>query len=120
MNDNKKVPEIITFYLDIIKDSIKRRRLTKAIENFIEDKKEVNPNSSFRLFYYKKQMEPFLSEIYTDADKIEDLIKDDWKKHKGEQESRLENGLFFCLSQIAAEAAKKKSKFKNYLNFRFA
>lgn len=101
MQDTRR--EDIIFYLDIAKKVLRRRDLKKAIDHFIEEKKKLNPQSKFGLALIKEDGQPDLIVNKTKADPIIDKISDEWKS-RPKDESYLENGLFFCLSQIAADA----------------
>lgn len=106
-----KIPEIIIFYIDLESKLIKPKKIFKILENFIEEKKEKIPNSTFSTFFYKQGDVPFLSEETQDSKTLVQQLKDDWKLRETSK-SYFENGLFYCLSFLAEKASKKAGNFR--------
>jgi rubrerythrin len=107
----KTLPESIIFYLDIFGKLLSKRNIVKNLEMYAKEKLAKNPLSEFSVFYYKEHAEPFLSNDNTDIEEISKVIEEDWK-HRDKQESHFENGLFFCLSALAAKAVKKEGTYR--------
>lgn len=105
------IPEIIIFYIDLESTLIKPKKIIKTLENFVEEKKEKIPNSTFSTFFYKQGDVPFLSEETQDPKTLVQQLKDDWKVRETSK-SFFENGLFYCLSFLAEKASKKAGNFR--------
>ena len=101
INKKQIIREKIVIYLDLSSKIIVKKDLVKAIELFVEAKYESNPHHTFSIFYFKEGGEPVIHENLDKVKIIKKTLEGAWKERtKGE--NYFENGLFFCLSGIAA------------------
>lgn len=105
------LPESIVFYLDLSTDILSKKQLIKGTDQFMKDKLEKIPNSTFSCFYFLEDNVPFLSEEMTDFKDLKNQINKDWKKREDNQ-SNFENGLFYCLSFLAQKATQKAGNYR--------
>ncbi len=92
--------EDIYFYLDLANKNFKKKDLVKTIEKYLKFRGKVaQQGCHYGLFFFKEGGIPLLVSEEKDPEKIVDAIKEDWNARA--HESFLENGLFFCLSDIA-------------------
>jgi hypothetical protein len=103
--------ENIIFYLDVASKFIKKDQLTKGLEVFLKEKLKVNPDSKFGLFYFNNKGDPvFISDI-PDPKLIEKRLDEEWKNRETGT-SNLENGLFFCLSELTSKAQRAEGSYR--------
>ena len=102
--------EHIIFYLDVTGSHVKRKDVTKAVILFIKEKSNLNPLTKYGLLYFKTGGYP----EYVDEDDSNVLVKkitEDWKD-KESTENFLENGLFYCLSEITRISTERAGEFR--------
>ena len=98
--------ENIIFYLDLTGKLIKKKELSKIVSNFLKVKSSKNPLSNFGLLLFKEDGSPDFISDTKDMGVIVKKIDNDWKNRQVEA-SFLENGLMYCLSNLASQSAKK-------------
>lgn len=101
--------ENIIFYLDITDGTVKKKEIVKVIVNFIKTKKKSNPLTLFGVLIIKDDKSPSFISNVGEAEEIIKKIEIDWKE-RNTDESFLENGLFYCLSQISEVATKQSAE----------
>ena len=102
--------EEVIFYIDIISDIIKRKHLSKAIKNFIEERKDYPGKCSFGLVMFQSESNPASIYDKTDVDSIVDTLNEVWSSRETKK-SYFENGLFEILSYVFGKSKKNP---KNY------
>ena len=110
MSEQNK-PENIIIYLDLMAEIISRKELNKAIENFLKEKLKKNPQTVFSLFYFTETKDPFNSEETSDLKAFLKGLEQNWKQ-RTKKESFFENGLFYCVSTLAAKAIHKDANYR--------
>lgn len=104
--------EEVIFYIDLLGTDIRKRKLTKAVNKFIEKKNKYNSSqTSFGIILFLEKENPVTVYDTNDSDHIIDIIKDSWKQREQEQ-SRFENGLFEILSYIFRKSRKETKVFR--------
>ena len=100
--------EDVFFYLDLSKDIIKKKEITKAIQFYIAEKNKSNIQGHYGLLIFQQQGNPVFITDKKDSNIILNAIEENWK-NRPRKESYFENGLFYIFSFIA-ESVRKKSK----------
>ena len=102
--------ETVFIYLDIVQETIKRRKFSKILEDYIEGKLEKNPKTQFGLLLFDENGLPVFMKDQMDAKAITKNLKSEWKSRT--EESELEHGIMYCLSELAAIAQKEAGSFR--------
>jgi len=100
--------EDIFFYLDLTKDILKKKEVTKAIKYYISEKNKTNIKGHYSLLIFQEEGNPIFITGKKDSSIIENAIEENWKSRPKKQ-SFFENGLFYIFSYIA-ETIRKKSR----------
>jgi len=100
--------EDVIFYIDLSKDFVKYKFISKLIGEFINKKKKLNVKGEFNLFFFDNEDNPIFINEQTDPENYNKLFEKTWKERL-KLKSNLEKGLFYILSFIA-ESIRKKSK----------
>lgn len=104
----EKKREEIYFYLDLTKNFIKRKDLSKLIENFITKRNEINKQVDYGLLFFDNQGSPIFVNQKQITEEIINLLEEKWDSHS-ETKSYFEKGLFYILSDIT-ENIRRQSK----------
>jgi len=105
--------EDIYFYLDLIKDLLKKKEIIKAVKYYIEEKNKVNIKGHYSLLIFQEEGNPIFITDKKDYRIITNSIDENWKLRPRKQ-SYFENGLFYIFSYIA-ETVRKKSKYNRII-----
>ncbi len=100
--------EDVFFYLDLAKDILKKKEVSKAIKFYISEKNKTNIKGHYGLLIFQEEGNPIFITDKKDSSIIENAIEENWKSRPKKQ-SFFENGLFYIFSYIA-ESIKKKSR----------
>ena len=100
--------EDVFFYLDLAKDILKKKEVSKAIKFYISEKNKTNIKGHYGLLIFQEKGNPIFITDKKDSSIIENAIEENWKSRPKKQ-SFFENGLFYIFSYIA-ESIKKKSR----------
>ncbi|MHA1660952.1 MAG: hypothetical protein ACTSUT_17720 [Promethearchaeota archaeon] len=100
--------EDVFFYIDLIKDALKKKDVIKSIKFYIEEKKKINVKGHFALLIFQEEGNPVFIVDKKDEDIIINSIEENWNL-RSKKDSFFENGLFYIFSYIA-ETVRKKSK----------
>jgi len=100
--------EDIFFYLDLTKEILKKKEVTKAIKYYISEKNKTNIKGHYGLLIFQDAGNPIFITDKKDSDIIENAIEENWK-NRPKKQSFFENGLFYIFSYIA-ETVRKKSR----------
>ena len=103
--------EQIIIYLDLSSKIISKKELTKAIDIFVRSKYEVNPHHQFSVFFFNEDQSPEIIENLNQPKLVKKAIEQAYKE-RAESSNFFENGLFFCLSSIAAAFLKQAITFR--------
>ncbi|MHA1746600.1 MAG: hypothetical protein ACTSWW_11405, partial [Promethearchaeota archaeon] len=103
--------EIIIIYLDLATKILSKKEIIKTIDQFVKEKQKRITQCTFSAFYFKEDDSPYLTEEVTEPKELLDQIQREWKKRETTK-SQFENGLFYCLSFLAAKAAKKAANYR--------
>ncbi|TXT58881.1 MAG: hypothetical protein BAJALOKI2v1_290037 [Promethearchaeota archaeon] len=107
----KNSEENVFFYIDLAKDILKRKYITKAIENYIEEKNKKYEGGLFGLLIFQKDGTPVFIKGKKDAEIIVNALEENWKNRPKDQ-SFFENGLFYLFSYIADTVRKKAQQYR--------
>lgn len=102
--------ENIMIYLDMTGDLIPRKKIAKAVEKFAEEKRKINPDTSFGIVLFEEDGNPHAIDDISDIKELADVINKSWKSRN--KQSFLENGLMYCLSVLAEKASARKGTFR--------
>ncbi|MHA1732882.1 MAG: zinc-ribbon domain-containing protein [Promethearchaeota archaeon] len=93
--------EDIYFYIDLASEKgVKKKDLVRAVQKFFKSRAKIGLlGGQYGVFFFKEGGVPFLSANKTDAAGVVKVISEDWNARA--HESYLENGLFYCLSDVA-------------------
>ncbi len=105
--------EDVFFYLDLAKDILKKKELSKAIEYYISEKNKSNIQGHYGFLLFQQQGNPIFITDKKDSNIIINAIEENWKT-RPKKESFFENGLFYIFSYIA-ETVRKKSQFNRII-----
>ncbi|MHA1239867.1 MAG: vWA domain-containing protein [Promethearchaeota archaeon] len=100
--------EDVFFYLDLAKDILKKKEVSKAIKFYISEKNKTNIKGHYGLLIFQQEGNPIFITDKKDSSIIENAIEENWKSRPKKQ-SFFENGLFYIFSYIA-ESIQKKSR----------
>ncbi len=103
--------EIIIIYLDLATKILSKKEIIKTIDQFVKEKQKRITQCTFSAFYFKEDDSPYLTEEVTEPKELLNQIQREWKKRETEK-SHFENGLFYCLSFLAAKATKKAANYR--------
>jgi hypothetical protein len=109
----KEMKEDIYFYLDLTKDILKKKEITKAVKYYIDEKSKMNVQGHYSLLIFQEEGNPIFITDKKDAGIITNSIEENWKL-RPKTRSYFENGLFYIFSFIA-ETVRKKSKFNRII-----
>lgn len=102
--------EEFIFYIDLTKDFIKKKYLTKSISNFAKEREKFNSLSSYGLLMFQQEENLLSSYDRKDSETITDIINEKWENRELGN-SFLENGLFELLAYIFKKSQEER---KNY------
>lgn len=105
--------EDVFFYLDLVKDLIKRKYVIQAISYYINEKNKANNKGRYSVLIFQEEGNPIFITNKKDSEIITKVIEENWKS-RPKKESYFENGLFYIFSYIA-ESIRKKSKFNRVI-----
>ncbi|MFW9951620.1 MAG: RING finger protein [Candidatus Thorarchaeota archaeon] len=105
--------EDVFFYLDLSKDILKKKEITKTIDYYITEKNKSNIQGHYGLLIFQQEGNPIFITDKKDSAIILNAIEENWK-NRPKKESFFENGLFYIFSFIA-ESVRKKSKFNRII-----
>ena len=111
-NSSFKAEEII-FYLDLSTNFLKKKHVTRAIKEFIEekDKVKISEPSSYGLVLFQAEHNPINIYAKDNAESILNTIEESWDSRELET-SYLENGLFEIFSYIFWKSRTTKKLYK--------
>ncbi|MHA1645935.1 MAG: hypothetical protein ACTSVU_03130 [Promethearchaeota archaeon] len=95
------IREKIIIYLDLTSTVLNKKDLIKGIESFIKAKLTRNPHQDFSIFYFDENNNPIFHDNLNSSKVIKKILQEAWKS-RAISENYFENGLFYCLSNIAA------------------
>ncbi len=105
--------EDVFFYIDLLKETLKKKDIIKAIEEYIAEKNKVNIKGHYGVLIFQEEGNPVFITDKKDASIIAKAIEENWKS-RPKSESFFENGLFYIFSFIA-ESVIKKSKYNRVI-----
>jgi len=86
--------EDVFFYLDLAKDILKKKEVSKAIKFYISEKNKTNIKGHYGLLIFQQEGNPIFITDKKDSSIIENAIEENWKSRPKKQ-SFFENGLFY-------------------------
>lgn len=95
-------------YLDLTKETLKKKDIIKAVKSYIEEKKQIDQNMHFSILIFREDGTPIFISDKEDADIIVNSIEENWSL-RSKEKSYFENGLFYIFSFLS-ETIQKKSK----------
>ncbi|MHA1150881.1 MAG: hypothetical protein ACTSR8_21890 [Promethearchaeota archaeon] len=107
-NDALKSEEII-FYIDLISNFLKKKTISKGIQNFINEKKRFNKKCTYGIIIFQGKSNPINIYNQLDASNLINILNEAWDTRE-KKKSYFENGLFELLSYVFGES-QKHSKF---------
>lgn len=108
MSSKKILYEDVYFYLDMTKDTLKKKDIVKAIKFYVEEKNKINIKGHYSILLFQSEGNPIFITDKKDSDIMIKAINENWHLRPKER-SYFENGLFYIFSYVA-ETVRKKSK----------
>ncbi|MFX1260401.1 MAG: hypothetical protein ACFFAN_21335 [Promethearchaeota archaeon] len=105
--------EDVFFYLDLIKDTLKKKDIIKVLKLYIEEKNKINIKGHYGVLIFQEKGDPIFITDKKDSNIISKIVNENWQ-YRPKIKSYFENGLFYIFSYIA-ETVRKKSKFNRII-----
>ena len=110
-NSNARNSEEFIFFIDVIKDFLKKKSLLKAIGSFIKEKEKFNTLTSYGLIIFQKDDNPVSVYDLKDSESVLDNINRAWETREVDK-SYLENGLYEILAYIFRKSRKTRKDYR--------
>ena len=95
-------------YLDLTKETLKKKDIIKAVKSYVEEKKKINYEGHFAILIFHEDGNPIFITEKEDADIIVNSIEENWSL-RSKEKSYFENGLFYIFL-ISLKLSKKNPR----------